>query len=210
MGEAGLVVREVRSTTRDGLPTRTVVARRTYGTDQADLWQALTDPERIPRWFLPVTGDLTEGGRYQVEGNAGGVVERCAAPESFAVTWEFGPMVSWLTVSLRPAADGTELELVHEAPADPGTWTRFGPGAVGVGWDLALVGLGVHLATGAPVDPATGVAFATSPAGVVFVEHAAGGWAEAAISDGDPAGEARAAGAATVAFYTVEPDAPAE
>src|SRR4051794_4539265 len=93
---AGLVTREVRSGTRDGLPTKVAVARRTYGTDRADLWDALTNAERLPRWFLPISGDLEVGGRYQLEGNAGGVVERCDEPRAFAVTWEMGDRISWL------------------------------------------------------------------------------------------------------------------
>ena len=74
---AGLVTREVRSGIRDGAPTKIAIARRIYPADQADLWDALTNADRIPRWFLPVSGDLRVGGRYQLEGNAGGVVERC-------------------------------------------------------------------------------------------------------------------------------------
>ena len=105
---AGLVTREVRSGSRDGAPTKIAIARRTYPTDQADLWDALTNAERIPRWFLPVSGDLSVGGRYQLEGNAGGTIERCEEPESFAVTWEYGQMLSWLEVTLTPAADGTD------------------------------------------------------------------------------------------------------
>ena len=49
-----------------------VVLRRTYPAAVADVWDALTSPERIARWFLPVTGDLHLGGKYQLEGNAGG------------------------------------------------------------------------------------------------------------------------------------------
>ena len=60
-------------------PVRVAVARRTYPTDQADLWDCLTNAERIPRWFLPVSGELVEGGRYQTEGNAGGVIEKVCA-----------------------------------------------------------------------------------------------------------------------------------
>src|ERR1700761_2149323 len=119
---AGLVNREVRTGSRDGGPTRVVVARRTYGTDQADLWDAVTNPERLPRWFLPVSGELRVGGRYQFQGNAGGVIERCEEPESLAVTWEMGPTVSWLTITLVPAATGTILELAHEAPVDRDMW----------------------------------------------------------------------------------------
>lgn len=206
---AGLVAREVRSGTRDGAPTRIAVARRTYATDREDLWNALTDPERIPRWFLPVTGDLRLGGRYQTEGNAGGVVERCDEPSSFAVTWEMGPVVSWLQLTLTPAPDGTVLELVHEAPVDPEFWDQFGPGAVGVGWDLALMGLGVHLDTGEAVDPAEGQGFAVSPTGVEFVRAAALDWAAAAVRDGDDHAAAHEAAERTIAFYTVLPDEPA-
>ena len=45
----GLVTREVRTGSRDGAVTRVAVARRTYPTDRADLWDAVTNPERIPR-----------------------------------------------------------------------------------------------------------------------------------------------------------------
>ena len=198
----GLVTREVRTGSRDGAPTKIAIARRTYPTAQADLWDALTSAERIPRWFLPVSGELKVGGRYQFEGNAGGVVERCQEPESFAVTWEFGGMVSWLRVTLTPDGPGTRLELVHEAPVDPGMWEQYGPGAVGVGWDLGLMGLGLHLESGAPVDPATAVAFPASPEGAEFIRQAATGWAEAAVEDGDEPGQAHAAAARTMAFYT--------
>ena len=83
---AGLVTREVRTGSRDGATTRIAVARRLYPTDQADLWDAVTNAERIPRWFVPVSGELVLGGHYQLEGNAGGVVERCDEPSVFAVT----------------------------------------------------------------------------------------------------------------------------
>ncbi|MEV6070832.1 SRPBCC family protein [Nocardia sp. NPDC052001] len=207
---AGLVVREVRTGVRDGKPTRTAVARRVYATDQADLWDALTNPERLPRWFLPVTGELKPGGRYQTQGNAGGLIEECEAPERFAVTWEMGPAMSWLTIGLTPDGDGTALELVHEALVDPGFWTQYGPGAVGVGWDLALMALGLHIDSGESVDPAAGLAFPTTPPGIEFVSAAAEGWAAAAIADGDDPAVARAARDNTITFYTVEPEGSAE
>jgi uncharacterized protein YndB with AHSA1/START domain len=203
---AGLVTREVRSGSRDGAETKIAIARRTYGTDQADLWDALTNGDRIPRWFLPVSGNLEPGGRYQLEGNAGGVIERCDEPKSFAVTWEYGEMMSWLEVTLTPAGDATTLELAHEAHVDPDMWGQFGPGAVGVGWDLALMGLGLHLESGAPVDKEQALAFPTSPEGVEFVQRAATDWADAAVADGDERGAAREAAERTVAFYTVPPE----
>jgi uncharacterized protein YndB with AHSA1/START domain len=205
---AGLVAREVRSGFRDGAATKVTIARRVYRAGQADLWDALTSADRIPRWFLPVSGDLRVGGRYQAEGNAGGVVERCAPPESFAVTWEFGRTLSWLAVTLTPDGDRTVLELAHEAPVTPDLWGQFGPGAVGVGWDLALMALGRYLDTGAPVDPGEAAAFPVSPDGAEFVRMAAAGWAAAAEAGGDVPGAARQAAARTVAFYTIPPDAP--
>jgi hypothetical protein len=203
---AGLVTREIRSGSRAGAPTKIAIARRTYPTDQADLWDALTNEDRIPRWFLPISGDLRAGGRYQLAGNAGGVVERCTEPESFAVTWELGEMVSWLEVRLTQADAGTSLELVHEAHVDPHLWGQFGPGVVGIGWDLGLMGLDLHLAGGASVDPAAAAAFPSSPAGAEFVRLAGAGWADAAMADGDEAGPAHEAAARTVAMYTTPPE----
>jgi len=207
---AGLVTREVRSGVRDGAPTKIAIARRIYPADQADLWDALTNADRIPRWFLPVSGDLRVGGRYQLEGNAGGVVERCKEPESFAVTWEFGGMLSWLEVTLTPAGERTALELAHEAYVDPDLWGQFGPGAVGVGWDLALMGLGRHIDSGASVDPELAVTFPASPEGAEFIRSAAADWAAAAIADGEEPGAARQAAARTATFYTTPPGAAAD
>lgn len=207
---AGLVTREVRSALRDGAATRIAIARRTYLAGQADLWDALTNADRLPRWFLPVSGDLRAGGRYQLQGNAGGVIERCEEPESFAVTWEFGGMLSWVEVTLTPDGERTTLELAHEAHVDPGRWGQFGPGAVGVGWDLALMGLGRHLDSGAPADPGLAVAFPASPDGAEFIRAAAARWAAAAVADGDEPGAAQQAAERTVAFYTAPPRAAAD
>ena len=204
---AGLVTREIRNAERDGAPTKVAVARRTYDADRADLWDALTDPERLPRWFLPISGDLEEGGRYQLEGNAGGVVDTCRKPEHFAVTWEFGGQVSWLQVNLSESDGGTTLELVHEAHVDPDMWAQYGPGATGVGWDLALMGLGVHLDTGKAFDPAESEKWSVSPEGVEFARQASTGWAEAAIAAGDEPAAAHEAAERTLAFYTTVPEA---
>ncbi|WP_344249602.1 SRPBCC family protein [Isoptericola hypogeus] len=204
---AGLVTREIRSAERDGVPTKIAVARRSYSADRADVWDALTSPERLPRWFLPVSGDLTVGGRYQLEGNAGGVVERCEPPTGFAVTWEFGGSTSWLAVSLAEGPDGTELELVHEASVPEELWAQFGPGATGVGWDLTLMGLGLHLASGATFDPQASEEWSVGPEGVEFARRASTGWADAAIADGDDPAAARAAAERALAFYATPPEA---
>lgn len=104
---AGLVTREVRGGVRDGVATKVAIARRVYSASQSDLWDALTNADRIPRWFLPVSGDLRLGGRYQLEGNAGGAVERCKALMGLACHIDSGaPVDPGLAVSFPASRDG--------------------------------------------------------------------------------------------------------
>ena len=83
----GAVTRTVSSLEVDGKPARAVTLERSYDTTAKDLWEALTNAERLPRWFLPVTGDLKLNGRYQLEGNAGGMITTCEPPERLGLTW---------------------------------------------------------------------------------------------------------------------------
>ena len=188
---------------------RTVVIARTYDAPVDDVWDACTNPERIPRWFLPVEGDLRLGGRYRLEGNAEGTVERCDPPTAFDATWEFGGEVSW--IELRLSADGrerTRFELTHIAHVDDERWAEFGPGAVGIGWDLAIVGLTLHLASGgAVVDPAEVAAWSASDAGVGFMVRSGEAWRDAHLAAGtDPADAVEQSAARTIAFYTAAPE----
>ena len=75
---------------RVGDQDRAVRLRRRYDAPVEDVWDACTSPDRIGRWFLPVTGDFRPGGRYQLEGNAGGEIRRCEPPRLLRVTWVFG------------------------------------------------------------------------------------------------------------------------
>jgi uncharacterized protein YndB with AHSA1/START domain len=196
------VTRSVGTRTFEAGEARTVTLTRTYDAPVADVWDACTNPERIPGWFLPVSGELREGGRYQLERNAGGTIERCEPPRSFNATWEFGGQVSWIELRLSEArGDRTRFELEHIARVDD-HWVRFGPGAVGVGWDLALFGLTQHLDTGEAMDREGGIAFLASEAGRRVVEESSRGWCEAAIASGADAAEATAAAERTFAFFT--------
>jgi uncharacterized protein YndB with AHSA1/START domain len=183
----GAVVRRVEDREHKGTPVRVVVASRRYDTDVDDLWDALTRDERIPRWFLPISGDLRLGGKYQFEGNAGGTITECEPPHRLAVTWEFGGGTSWVNVWLSAVGGRTELVLEHLAPIDP-HWETYGPGAVGIGWDLTLIGLGLHLAAGG--------------AAVDKDEFAAEGWCAADVANGEDPAKARAAADQTAKFYT--------
>jgi uncharacterized protein YndB with AHSA1/START domain len=64
-----------------------VLMRRTYPAEPEEVWDALTDPERLRRWFLPVSGELKVGGSFQLEGNAGGEILECEQPKRFKVTF---------------------------------------------------------------------------------------------------------------------------
>ena len=197
------VDRSVSSSTRDGAPARTVTLSRRYDTTLENLWDAVTNPSRIPRWFMPVTGKLELGGRFQLEGNAGGVIETCAPMAHFTATWEFGGDVSWIEASFSDDAPGARLTLNHIALLSP-HWDEYGPGAVGVGWDTGLLGLALHI--DAPDEPKVGEeAFVTSPPGRAFIAGSSDRWASAAIADGADADAARAVARRTTAFYTGEP-----
>ena len=113
-GNLGASERSVSSLERDGQPVRAVTLSRGYGTTVEDLWDAVTNPQRIPRWFLPVSGELERGGRYQLEGNAGGVITACERMSHFTLTWEFGGDVSWVEVRCREDGPGrARLALTH-------------------------------------------------------------------------------------------------
>ncbi|MEU4715114.1 SRPBCC family protein [Micromonospora purpureochromogenes] len=203
------VRRTVGSRSLEAGEARVMTISQTYDAPLEDLWDACTNAERIPRWFLPVSGELRLHGRYQLEGNAGGTIQRCDPPKRFAATWEYGDEVSWIEVRLTPEGDGrTRFELEHVAHVDDERWAEFGPGAVGVGWDLGLLGLASHLgAEGAGISPEQAEAWMGSEEGRRFVTLSSESWGEASVAAGTDPEAARAATARTTAFYTGAPAA---
>jgi uncharacterized protein YndB with AHSA1/START domain len=203
MHQISAVRRQVGTRVLEAGEARVVTVSQTYDAPVEDVWDACTNAERLPRWFLPVSGDLRPGGRYQLEGNAGGTIERCDAPTSLDATWEFGGEVSWVELRLTAEPDGgTRLQLEHVAHVDDERWAQYGPGAVGAGWDLALVGLAVHLASGEAVDRAEAEAWMGTADGRRFIATSSRLWGEAAAAAGDDEAAARAAAERTAAFYT--------
>lgn len=199
------VTREVKSATRDGKPTRSIVAARRFAASRDQVWEAITSAERLPQWFLPISGDLRPGGRYQLEGNAGGEILECVPPERLVVTWEWAGNISWVTIDLGEGPDGgTALRLEHaERVEEPDEfWQQYGPGGGGVGWDLALFGLDQHFASGDTIGPEQAMAWLASDEGKAFVHESSDAWGEASVAYGtDPQG-AREAAARTAASYT--------
>ena len=116
--------RSVSMVERDGRTDGAVTLSRGCGTTVDDLWDAVTNRQRIPRWFLPVHGDLEPGGRYRLEGNASGVITACDRPSHFALTWEFCGDTSWVDVRLTDAgAAPPRITLTHTALLSP-HWGR--------------------------------------------------------------------------------------
>jgi uncharacterized protein YndB with AHSA1/START domain len=169
-----------REVSRTG-ETVTVVMRRSYQAEPEELWDALTDPERMRRWFMPVTGDLKVGGSFQLEHHAGGEILECEPPKRFKVT--FGGPTSLLELRLLPGSGAsTELELEHsmsEPPAPGGSGALW----VGPGWDGGLLGLALYV-DGELDESKDPVEMANSPEVVKYNEQSVRVWIEAVRSSG--------------------------
>jgi uncharacterized protein YndB with AHSA1/START domain len=124
-----------------------LVIRRVYHATRDELWDAITDPDRLVRWFLPVSGDLREGGRFSLEGNASGEIVRCDKPNEIALTWEMGGGTSNVWLRLSPVDTGTLLELEHSpVPAEIIPNASMETWGLGAGWEMGLTALGDYLA----------------------------------------------------------------
>jgi uncharacterized protein YndB with AHSA1/START domain len=201
----GSVSREVKDRIHEGKPAKVVVISRVFDTTVDDAWDAITNQERIPRWFAPVTGDLKLGGRFQVQGNAGGTITTCEPPRRFDATWEFGGGVSWITLTVSPEpGEKARVQLEHIAHPEA-HWEQFGPGAVGAGWDMAFLGLTLHLTPGRPaIDPKEGMAWMGTAQGKEFIAISAKDWGRADIALGTDEAVALASAERTRAAYTGE------
>jgi uncharacterized protein YndB with AHSA1/START domain len=185
----------------DGVGERvSVVMRRSYDAPIGDVWDAVTQPDRIKRWFMPISGELRAGGSFQLEGNAGGEILSCEPPSLLRVT--FGGPTSIVELRLTLQGDGeTLLELEHTVPIE---MAQSGAGAlyVGPGWDGALMGLGLFLRGDAVGDP---VAAANSTEAQEFSKQSVSAWA-AVVKDSGTATPEQLAAATEVSLAQFAPD----
>ena len=150
--------REVGSRLIAAGEARTALMRRRYDAPIEDVWDAITDPERISRWFIKPTGDLRVGGTFKLEGNASCEILRCEAPRLLRVSWSYpGRPVDEVEVRLSLGEGGeTVLELEHASVAEvfitndseTGTW------GIGAGWEAQLDYLAKYLHGELPDVPA--------------------------------------------------------
>ena len=114
--------------------------------------------------------------------------------------------MSWIEVRFTAEeADRTRLEIEHIAHVSDERWAEFGPAAVGIGWDSAVLGLSLHLSGGPAMSPAEGMAWAGSDEGKRFMTLSGERWCEAHIASGGDESEARAMAGRTIAAYTATP-----
>ena len=115
---------------------------RRYPATPAEVWSAITEPERIARWLASTT--LLGDGRYRLDFGDDhetlGQVEVCDAPRALVVTWEFpGEPASRVSVEVRPDGDGAVLLLDHtRLPQNQGA-------GYGAGWEAHLATLEAQL-----------------------------------------------------------------
>jgi hypothetical protein len=138
-------------------------------------------------------------------GNAGGEILRCEPPRLLRVSWIFGEPdpdgISEVEVRLsEDAGGGTVFELEHLATVDAQRWTEYGPGAVGVGWDGALLGLGLHLG-GGEMSESERAAWMMSAEARDFMTQSSHAWAAAHEESGATSAEAAAARDNTIRVY---------
>jgi uncharacterized protein YndB with AHSA1/START domain len=186
----------------------TIEVRRRYDAQIDEVWDAITNPERLRRWLKPVTGDLRPGGKFELDGGEHGEILRCEPPRLLKVSWLYGPDAdAWpgtseVEVRLAPGLGDTEFELIHAAFVEEPLFPTYGPGAGGVGWDLALLALAGLLATGETADHD---AVQKSPEGREFIRRSAAAWGEAHLAAGGEPERVAAAVEATTGFYAPDP-----
>ena len=204
----GAVARSVTAHEENGRTAFVIIATRIYATDVDDLWDALTDASRLEQWFLPVSGDLREGGDFQFAGNAGGEIRECAAPGHLVVTWSMGNDSSVLDLKLTVLDAGrTQLTLEHTGDVTHEFWDQYGPAAVGIGWDMALFGIAEHLSADPAVTSANAESWESwmlSDEGKGFSLQSGEAWREASVAGGTAPDAADRAAANVAAFYTGE------
>ncbi|MGW0592455.1 SRPBCC family protein [Streptosporangium sp. NPDC002607] len=199
IAQINAIHREVGSRSTDSGESIGLLLRRGYDAPIQDVWEALTDPDRMKRWFLPVSGELRVGGTFQLEGNAGGRILHCEPPRLLRVT--FGGETSVVELRLSPDGEGTTLELEHTVPLE---MAGSGAGAlyVGPGWDGALMALDLFVAGEVGHDP---VAAANSPEGQEFSRQSVHAWT-ATVEASGTAGSAEIAAAVDASLAQFAPD----
>jgi uncharacterized protein YndB with AHSA1/START domain len=126
-----------------------------YDTTVEDMWDALTDPGRLSRWYGKVEGDLRPGGRFRTyleaaDIEAVGRVEECEPPRRMLLntretedSYERGqgvpPFDEVIEVVLTPVGDQTDVVIeIRGLPLDK-------IAMYGAGWQIHVEHLAAHV-----------------------------------------------------------------
>lgn len=139
---------EMRRRTIPAGEARVAVFTRTYQTTVEDLWDACTNPERLARWYTPVTGDLSLGGRFQQVNMGSGTILRCDPPRVLKLSLGGGADEIELRLTPGPGEEATTLELQHATTLEThaiGGQTYDAIFCMGGGYFPRLLALDLHL-----------------------------------------------------------------
>jgi uncharacterized protein YndB with AHSA1/START domain len=92
-----------------------------------DLWEALTDPDRLAHWYGEVEGELAQGAEFRVRialaGERTGKVDACEPPQRLLVTMrDPNPQPGQpeqTVIEARLSAEGAQTRLVWEERGMP-------------------------------------------------------------------------------------------
>jgi uncharacterized protein YndB with AHSA1/START domain len=146
---------ELRRRTIPAGEARVAVLTRTYPTTVEDLWDACTNPDRLRRWYVPVTGDLRVGGTFAQVHMGSGTILACEAPHLLKVSLGRGADEIEVRLCAGPEEGTATLELQHATTLDAheiGGQVYDAIFCMGGGYYPRLLALDLHLRGTLPED----------------------------------------------------------
>ncbi|HEY9408770.1 MAG TPA: SRPBCC family protein [Jiangellaceae bacterium] len=91
---------------------------RRFRADPVALWSVITEPDQLRHWLAPVSGELREGGEFEVGfvegGRARGTIETCRPESRLELSWAMdGDPAGRLVVELEADDAGSRLVADH-------------------------------------------------------------------------------------------------
>jgi uncharacterized protein YndB with AHSA1/START domain len=127
-----------------GIPDRPVIHERRVAAPPADVFAALTSPERVRTWLgVRANIELRIGGTYELlfledapsgsQGSEGCRILAYVPGEMLAFSWNSPPTPSlgeirdrhtWVVITLTPDQSGTRVRLVHTGMGEGELWAE--------------------------------------------------------------------------------------